>query len=254
MAISGDLQDLDLFNLIQILSQDQRSAQISIMRGNQEAHIFMNEGNIVHALVDDLQGEEAIFRLVTWEQGQFAVERPAHVPTQTIFTNWSGLLLEGMRRLDEARPQDDLNDVFDTLTEPDRPESLTAAEEALWPKQALFSELLQDLVASDTDVESAVLLSSDGLSLAAESNRSTYEPAKIAALAAGLMGMGQRSAHQLNQEQVDQIIVKADLGYLLIVRITTHILLVGIMPAQGNLGMALFEMNTTRQRLQTTLA
>lgn len=252
MAISGSLQDIDLFSLIQMLCQDPREARITLSHNDdREAYVYLAGGNIVHAVLSDLEGEEVVFKVIAWQQANFSVERPVAISAQTIFTNWTGLLLEGMRRLDEAQLQLETADIF--AEEPDRPANMTSSEEALWTKRATLVQIARDLVASEAGLESAFVVSSDGLTLVAEFPGDSHEPAKVGALAAGLLGMGQRSVHQLKHNHVHQIIVNAEGGHMVIVQVNTQLLLVGIVPAEGNVSSALSELSAARQRLSTLL-
>jgi hypothetical protein len=65
--------------------------------------IACNGGQIVHAELGPLQGEEAIYELLSWTEGNFRLtDNPVQTP-QTINASWSAVLMEGMRRLDERR-------------------------------------------------------------------------------------------------------------------------------------------------------
>lgn len=251
MALTGNLQDIDLFSLIQVLCQDGRATRVIITQNGCEANLFLEKGKLVHATLGDLVGEEAIFPLLAWEQGNFKTYRPVSAPTQTIFSNWAGLLLEGARRLDESQLQVETAAEIGTTSdvEPGRSITMTPAEEAMWARRAKLADVVHDLTTSEVNLKGVLLVSNDGLTLASEILAGAYEPAKIGALSAGLMGMGQRSAHQLKYNFVEQIIVKAEQGYILVLRVNPDLLLIGLMSPDGNLDMVLFDLKATIQRL-----
>lgn len=60
-----------------------------------------------------------IYELLTWDEGTFEIEQNVSPPKRTITTNWSGLLLEGMRRIDESAAK---RDGSDTVMEFERKE------------------------------------------------------------------------------------------------------------------------------------
>ena len=74
MALTGNLQDISLPNLVQMLCLDQRQAMLSLKhRGIEEGLIYFADGQIVHALVGPLVGPEAIYKLLSWAEGSFKV-------------------------------------------------------------------------------------------------------------------------------------------------------------------------------------
>jgi hypothetical protein len=59
---------------------------------------------MVHAALGDLQGEEAVYRVIAWEdQGQFTVREESRFPAATIRVPSESVLMEGCRLLDESR-------------------------------------------------------------------------------------------------------------------------------------------------------
>jgi CheY-like chemotaxis protein/predicted regulator of Ras-like GTPase activity (Roadblock/LC7/MglB family) len=100
-AVRGKLRSLNLSTIIQINCAERNQARLRLRRHGQEASIFFSGGDLVHAVLGSQVGEEAIYELLNWEDGDFELEMGVPPPEQTVVTKWSGLLLEGMRRLDE---------------------------------------------------------------------------------------------------------------------------------------------------------
>jgi hypothetical protein len=66
----------------------------------------MQQGNVVHAVVGDITGEQAFFRLMQWRDGQFSLKECSEFPEQTISASTMSLLMEGARLADEgSEPQ-----------------------------------------------------------------------------------------------------------------------------------------------------
>jgi hypothetical protein len=99
MAIEGDLADIGLPNVMQVLCMERRSRALFLQRLDEKAAVHFDHGEIVHATLGELQGEEAIYRLLTWKDGTFLLISAAAVPAQTIRRDWNQLLLEGMRQI-----------------------------------------------------------------------------------------------------------------------------------------------------------
>jgi hypothetical protein len=60
------------------------------------------KGSIYNALWANLRGEEAFYGMLRLDEGEFVLDPVFEAPQQVIQANPEMLLLEGMRRLDEA--------------------------------------------------------------------------------------------------------------------------------------------------------
>ncbi len=103
MATKGYLSDMNLPTLVQVTCQSGGPARLSLRRGDQEAVLYFDQGNIVHAVSADQEGKEVVYRVLTWEDGEFSLESGVSPPARTIETPWSALLIEGLQRHDEER-------------------------------------------------------------------------------------------------------------------------------------------------------
>jgi hypothetical protein len=89
-------------SVFQILCQERRSVIMSAWHGLSKARVRLLEGSIVSASCNDLEGAEAIYRLLTWTCGQFHLEPGPITPTTTVVAaSWEHLVLEAARRHDE---------------------------------------------------------------------------------------------------------------------------------------------------------
>lgn len=103
MAVEGDLKDIDISSVIQVLCTERRRAGLVLRRRGEEGVIFFDDGEIVHAILGPLEGEEAVYQLLAWRDGTFRMTDKVRTPAKTIRLNWNHLLIEGMRKLDEDR-------------------------------------------------------------------------------------------------------------------------------------------------------
>ena len=101
-ALEGNLQMMSLASIIQINCEERNQAQLTLNHLGKGGTIFFNNGEMVHAETGDLVGDEAIYSLLGWEEGTFKLKMGVEPELITIDKNWSGLLLEGMRRIDES--------------------------------------------------------------------------------------------------------------------------------------------------------
>jgi predicted regulator of Ras-like GTPase activity (Roadblock/LC7/MglB family) len=103
VALVGNLKDLALPNLVQLNCMEKNISKLSIKYRDKVGIVFFEDGQICHAEFDGVIGEEAIYKLLTLSEGEFKVESGVKAPTKTIQANWSNLLLEGMRLVDESK-------------------------------------------------------------------------------------------------------------------------------------------------------
>jgi CheY-like chemotaxis protein/predicted regulator of Ras-like GTPase activity (Roadblock/LC7/MglB family) len=101
-ALEGNLKMMSLASIIQINCEERNQAQLILHYQGREGAIYFKGGEMIHAEVGDLSGEEAVYSLLTWNEGAFQLKMGAEPSLRTIDKPWSGILLEGMRRIDET--------------------------------------------------------------------------------------------------------------------------------------------------------
>ncbi|HVJ19121.1 MAG TPA: response regulator, partial [Polyangiaceae bacterium] len=99
--LSGSLEDLAVVDLLQTFEVSRKSGIARISDGRREALFYVREGKVVDATLGRLRGEEAVYRALIWNSGTFEVEFQPVNNEDIIPTSTQGLLMEGMRRVDE---------------------------------------------------------------------------------------------------------------------------------------------------------
>ncbi|MFW6357427.1 MAG: DUF4388 domain-containing protein [bacterium] len=100
-GVRGSLQEMSSVDFLQSLAAGEKDVEIVIENGQQTGRIFMKEGAVIHAELADLQGEEAFYGIVPWEEGDFVILPCSNFPEQTIQVPLESMLIEGFRRVDE---------------------------------------------------------------------------------------------------------------------------------------------------------
>lgn len=157
MPLQGDLKEMSLANLIQVNCQEVRSARLTLDHAGQEGEVFFADGQVVHATLDDLVGEPAVYEMLAWDDGTFALDRDQPSPATTINVKWNLLLVEGMKRSVERPP---VKRKSDESTKPDPLAQLKAIDGVTG---ALISStdgvvLQADIPDSDGEGEAAVIV------------------------------------------------------------------------------------------------
>ncbi len=103
MAFQGSLTELHLPDIIQLVSVSGKSGVFHLTQGAHKGEIFLHDGKIVHAQMGETAGEEAVYALAIWSEGDFQFEPGIATEHRTIAKSNTNLLMEAARRLDEWR-------------------------------------------------------------------------------------------------------------------------------------------------------
>jgi len=108
--------------------------------------------------------------------------------------------------------------------------------------------ILQGLVGRSQDVEGAMLVTLDGLPLASALPQGADED-RVAAMAAAALSMGARATAELRRGSLEQVLVKGDSGYVVIISAGKDTVLAAISNGEAKLGMILYEMKLAARDL-----
>jgi CheY-like chemotaxis protein len=167
--VRGDLSQVPLVDLLQVLSMNRRSGVLSVTTSAGAGEVRIGEGDVLDAAYRRLDGEKALYRLLAEREGTFAFLPGGTLALRRLNIGTSMLVMEAMRQFDEvARLRAQLAPGGDALmaTEP-ASESLPKIErEVMQLLQAPRSvdEVLDEVQSSDLDVLAAMVsLSSRGV-------------------------------------------------------------------------------------------
>jgi CheY-like chemotaxis protein len=100
-GFNGSMTGLQLPDLIQMNCLSQITTALFIKKDNREGCIYFEDGQMTHAEVGAIEGEEALFTILSWSAGSFRFVGGEKAPRVSITSNWEYLLIEGMRKADE---------------------------------------------------------------------------------------------------------------------------------------------------------
>ena len=101
-GVSGSLGEMSLPDLVQILWHGRKSGALRLRRGPESGEVHFAEGMVVNAMWGKLRGEDAFYAMLRITDGEFAFDPNYKAEEVLIQASPESLLLEGMRRLDEA--------------------------------------------------------------------------------------------------------------------------------------------------------
>ena len=111
-----------------------------------------------------------------------------------------------------------------------------------------MNAILRDLRLGLQEIEAAVLISSDAMALASDIADEADEE-MIGALSASVLSMGERAARDLKRGVLEQVYIKGDQGYLLLVHCGPDALLSLLVKPEAKLGVVFMEAKRTAEDL-----
>jgi len=111
VGFNGSISGLQLPDLIQMNCLSQSTTALYVNKNNRKGVLYFEDGQIVHAAVGDVVGEDAVYTILSWSSGDFRFVGGERSPRHTINKNWEYLLIEGMRKSDEMSLELDKGDI-----------------------------------------------------------------------------------------------------------------------------------------------
>ena len=93
---------MNVIDLMQSLEMGRKSCQLSLSNEGDKCEVFFVEGQVKHATYGALVGDEAVFKVLRWTGGNFQLDFEGKTDKETTQLNTQGLLMEGLRLLDES--------------------------------------------------------------------------------------------------------------------------------------------------------
>jgi CheY-like chemotaxis protein len=100
--LRGSLAQMNVIDLVQSLEMGRKSCLLTLTNGNDKCEIFFDQGQAKHATYGPTTGDEAVFKVLRWTEGNFQIDFEGKSAQETTTLNTQGLLMEGLRLLDEA--------------------------------------------------------------------------------------------------------------------------------------------------------
>jgi len=112
-VLRGSLQQMNVIDLLQSLELSRKTCKLTLTNTNEQCDLYSNEGQINHAVYGPLVGDAAVFKVLLWTDGSFQIDFTASSPEQSTTRSTQGLLMEGLRLLDEANRDASEDNVLD---------------------------------------------------------------------------------------------------------------------------------------------
>jgi len=108
MALTGELSDLSLAELIEFFCNQRKTGRLKVIYPIGPGYFYLQSGSVVHAKIGILRGIEAVYYALTLPNASFTFSSACEASEHTINQPWTSVVLEGLRRMDEGifRPCD----------------------------------------------------------------------------------------------------------------------------------------------------
>ncbi len=230
MALKGTLADMSIIDLIQFPHSGRKTGHLIITGEKGEATLFYEDGSLVHAVLGDVAGMDALVRIVDLGEGAFEFIPDAKPSARTIDLDLHRAVMQALKIHDELKVEEAKR----------RNQESSGQDEG---DQALGARLSEFVASNDFMVHAGVLDS--GGRLRASANGVEGPPEGIDQLRSNLHSVVQ--SHP--RGAVTRILLEDDLGIIALVRLREG----GSLIAVANKAVSLGAVSMSVGRLAVTL-
>jgi hypothetical protein len=102
MALTGELSDLSLSELIEFFCNQRKTGRLKVIYPNLPGYFYIQAGSLIDARIGSLSGIEAVYYALTLPNASFKFDQELEADGRTIHQPWTQVVLEGLRRMDEG--------------------------------------------------------------------------------------------------------------------------------------------------------
>jgi CRP/FNR family cyclic AMP-dependent transcriptional regulator len=102
-GMTGDLAEVPAVDLMQLINSSQKTGTVDLVSAEDRAQVYFDEGEIVQARFNKLEGKDAVFAVLGMKKGHFTYSRglSEELSGSPPIGGFIGLMMEGVQRIDE---------------------------------------------------------------------------------------------------------------------------------------------------------
>lgn len=100
--VTGRLTEMSLIDWMQSLEQGRKTCMLMLRNSGEECRLYFKDGQLTHATYRDLVGDRAVFKVLTWSDGEWELDFTNTSNERTTTKSTQALMMEGLRLIDEA--------------------------------------------------------------------------------------------------------------------------------------------------------
>ena len=104
-----------------------------------------------------------------------------------------------------------------------------------------ITKILKDLESGTPEIEASAIVSVDGLIVASALPKDVEED-RVAAMSAAMLSLGERTAHELKRGSLDQVFIRGEDGYVLLISAGDDTVLTALVRKEAKLGLIFLDM------------
>jgi predicted regulator of Ras-like GTPase activity (Roadblock/LC7/MglB family) len=104
-----------------------------------------------------------------------------------------------------------------------------------------MTKILKELQKGTPDIEASAIVSVDGLIMASALPQDVEED-RVAAMSAAMLSLGERTAQELNRGKLDQVFIRGEEGYVLLMNAGEDAVLTTLVTKDAKLGLIFLDM------------
>ncbi len=97
-GFNGNLTEMSLADLLQTIEVGKKTCVIKLRRESKEGTVYVTEGEVIDAELEQREAKPALLRMFTWTDGGFQVELRPHERSRMLTTPTRDLISEGLTR------------------------------------------------------------------------------------------------------------------------------------------------------------
>lgn len=103
VGFSGAISVQTLPDVVQLYALSGVTGRLRVQHRSSEGFVWFERGAVAHASTLTASGVEAFYEIMLWSGGEFSMLPGAAPPERPIRANWTELIMESCRRIDEHR-------------------------------------------------------------------------------------------------------------------------------------------------------
>ncbi len=115
-------------------------------------------------------------------------------------------------------------------------------------REESLAQALDDLMREDGDIQAAALVSLDGFTMAS-ALPAGMQADRVGAMSAAILGLGERAAAELGRGHLSQVFIEGENGYVLLIAAGSRAVLTAMAEPSAKLGLVLYDMKATADRI-----
>lgn len=263
----GTVDGIDLIDIVQLNGLSRATAALKVTTGSHEGMIFFKEGAVVHAMCDDITGEEAFFTILDFNGGSLQNINGVQPPIVSIDKSIEALLFKAAvqsdEKIDDAQTAIELKEaeeliaegLEDSFEDAEEETVFESVEQTIAENDETYEELeideeettlteefemteIQTILAEFTNIEgvhTACLVGRDGFLLDSLA-RADIDAEMIGAIASSGFGSAESMGSQLGQGNLQMTMFEFENGPVMFAPVGEEAFLVIVAEQETNLG------------------